>query len=314
MTQALWGARAIGRSYPAVPHPLHGGDGARQVGLLLRWDWRPEVLLVLLLLGTTYTLGWWRLRRRGHRPLANGWHLTAYLSGLGVLALALLSPIDALGDLLFSMHMVQHELLMMVAAPLLLLGAPFPIALWGLPVSLRHTIGRLLARHAPFRRVLRRLSAPWVAWVLYVGVLWLWHAPAAYDAALRNEFIHDVEHISFFVTALLFWWHVIGAAPRIHGEMGYGMRIGYVLAALAQNEILSVGISLSRQPLYPYYTAVPRLWGLSVLEDQMLGGAIMWIPGGMMYALTAILLIARLLNREEEETRRVYGALHTMRG
>jgi len=281
--------------------------------LLLTWEWRLEVILILTGLGGVYCLGWWRLRRREHRRLASGWRLTAYLGGLGVLTLALLSPIDTLQSLLFSAHMVQHELLMMVAAPLLLLGAPFPIALWGTPAGLRRAIGHLLTRHAPFRRGFRRLSAPWAAWVLYVGVLWLWHAPAAYDAALRNELVHDVEHISFFVTALLFWWHVIGAAPQIHGGLGYGMRIGYVLAALAQNEILAVGIALSRQPLYPYYTTVPRLWGLSVLEDQMLGGAIMWIPGGMMYALTAVILIARLLGREEEEeARRTYGALHTL--
>lgn len=300
--------------HPAAPRPFHGGDEALQANLLLQWDWRPEVLLVLLLLGITYSLGWWRLWRRGHRRLANGSRLSAYVSGLGVLALALLSPIDTLQSLLFSIHMVQHELLMMVAAPLLLLGAPFPIALWGMPTGLRRAIGHLFARSAPFRRGFRHLSTPWVAWVLYVGVLWLWHAPAAYDAALRNELVHDVEHISFFVTALLFWWHVIGAAPQIHGGLGYGMRIGYVLAALAQNEILAVGIALSRQPLYPYYTTVPRLWGLSVLEDQMLGGAIMWIPGGMMYALTAVILIARLLGREEEEARRTYGALRAVRG
>lgn len=272
--------------------------------MLLQWEWRPEVVSGLVILGGIYILGWWRLRQRGYHRLANGWRLSAYLSGLVVLVLALMSPIDTLQPLLFTMHMIQHELLMMIAPPLLLLANPFPIALWGMPAGLRHTIGEMLARKAAFRRVLHRLTTPWTAWVLYVGILWLWHAPAAYDAALRNELIHDLEHLTFFGTALLFWWHVIGAAPQVHGAMGFGMRIGYVLAALAQNEVLSVSISLTDQVLYTYYETVPRLWGLSVLQDQKLGGAIMWIPGGMMYVLTAVILLACLLNWEEKKTNR----------
>ncbi len=271
---------------------------------LLRWDWRPEIILVLAGLGFTYSLGWWRLRRQGHLRLASGWQLAAYLGGLAVLGLALLSPIDTLQSLLFTAHMVQHVLLMMVVPPLLLLAQPFPLVLWGLPAGLRHAVGRLLARSAPFRRGLRRATMPWATWILYVATLWIWHVPAAYDAALRIELLHDLEHLSFFVTALLFWWHVTDAAPHIHELRGCGRRIGYVLAALAQNEILAVGIALTRRPLYTHYTTVPRLWDLSVLEDQMLGGAIMWIPGGMMYAVTAIILLARLLDREEREMRR----------
>ncbi len=279
----------------------------------LRWNWPPAVILVLLVMAGTYSLGWWRLRRQGHHSLAGGWRLTAYLSGLGVLALALLSPIDTLQSLLFSVHMIQHELLMMIAPPLLLLANPFPIALWGMPASLRRAIGDMLHSKAIVRRGLRRLTPPWVAWVLYVGILWLWHAPAAYDAALRNELIHDLEHITFFGTALLFWWHVVGAAPHIHGPMGFGARIGYVLAALAQNEVLAVGISLTDRVLYTYYETVPRLWGLSALQDQELGGAIMWIPGGMMYALAAVALLARLLDWEEKKTsREVSGEIRSL--
>ncbi|MFQ5857084.1 MAG: cytochrome c oxidase assembly protein [Anaerolineae bacterium] len=302
-----WAAR------PVTPHPLHEGDGATLENMWQHWEWRPAVILVLAVMAGTYGLGWWRLRRQGHRRLASGWRLTAYLSGLAVLAAALLSAIDALQSLLFTMHMVQHELLMMVAPPLLLLGDPFPIVLWVLPAGLRRTVGRLLTRGATFRRVLYRFTAPWVAWALYVAILWIWHSPSAYDVALRNEVIHDLEHLSFFAAALLFWWHVTAAAPHIHGSMGYGVRIGYVLAALAQNEILAVSIALARQPLYTYYTTVPRLWGLSVLDDQKLGGAIMWIPGGMMYVLTAIILLACLLDWEEKKTRReMSGDMHSL--
>lgn len=271
--------------------------------LLLSWEWRPVVVLVLLVLGGIYSLGWVRLRRQGHRSLANGWRLTAYLSGLAVLGVALLSAIDLLQSLFFSVHMVQHELLMMIAPPLLLLASPFPFFLWGVPASLRRALGTMLHRTALFRRGLRRLTSPWLAWVLYVVTLWFWHAPSAYDLALRYEVIHDLEHLSFFWTALLFWWHVTGATPKVHRVLGYGTRIAYVAAALVQNEVLGVSIALASEPLYTYYTTISRSWGPSVLEDQMLGGAIMWIPGGMMYVVAVIILVARLLEQEEKRVR-----------
>lgn len=267
----------------------------------LSWEWRLEVLLALAGLGAFYALGWWRLRRRGRQQLANGWRLAAYMSGLAVVGVALLSPIDTLQSLLFSMHMVQHELLMMVAPPLLLLANPFPFFLWALPPESRRAFTGVFATGMPVRRVLRQVTRPRIAWLLYVGTLWLWHYPVAYDVALRYELVHDLEHMTFFWTAVLFWWHVVGAAPRIDRTLGYGFRIAYLAAALAQNEILAVAISFAGQPLYPYYTTVPRIWGLSVMGDQMLGGAIMWIPGGMMYVLAMVILIARLLDAEEKK-------------
>jgi putative membrane protein len=128
----------------------------------------------------------------------------------------------------------------------------------------------------------------------------MWHTPAAYDAALRSELIHILEHSSYFVTAMLFWWHVSGSAPRPHGRLSYGLRMGYLLSALVPNEILGVVISLSGQPIYTHYTSVPRVSGLSVMDDQTLGGALMWVPGGMMYALGAVALLARMLEQEEK--------------
>ncbi len=285
--------------------PHEGGPHqATATNLLLAWDWRPEIILPLVFLGVCYSLGWWRLRRQGRRRLATSRRLASYLGGLAILAVALLSAVDSLQSVLFSVHMVQHELLMMVTPPLLLLANPLPFLLWGLPAGPRQAVGSLLSRRAAFRRVVRHLTRPWVAWALYVGALWLWHVPVAYDAALRYDLIHDLEHLSFFGTAMLFWWHVTGAAPRIHGSLGYGLRMAYVLAALVQNEILGVSIAFADQPIYLHYTTVPRLWGLSVLEDQMLGGAIMWIPGGMMYVAAVVLLLFALLAREEKETDR----------
>jgi cytochrome c oxidase assembly factor CtaG len=133
----------------------------------------------------------------------------------------------------------------------------------------------------------------------------MWHTPAAYDAALRHEIFHILEHTSYFVTAMLFWWHVSGSAPRLHGRLSYGLRIAYLLSALVPNEILGVVISLAGQPIYKHYLGVPRVSGLSVMDDQTLGGALMWVPGGMMYALGAVVLLARMLDEEEKESRKL---------
>jgi cytochrome c oxidase assembly factor CtaG len=228
--------------------------------------------------------------------------LTSFLIGLVILALAMLSAIEVIQALLFSAHMVQHLLITMVGPPLLVLGNPLPILMWGLPSSLRHTVGKLLAPKASFRRIVRALTQPWIVWALYVGSLWLWHVPGAYDAALRFEVLHVAEHILFFGTALLFWWHIIHLPPRWHGRLSYGFRIGYVLAALIPNEILGVTISLINEPIYTYYISAPRPFNISVLDDQMLGGAIMWVPGGMMYVIAAVALLAHLMAEEERRT------------
>jgi cytochrome c oxidase assembly factor CtaG len=270
------------------------------------WDWLllwrpwPQIILTLVGLGVLYGRGWKLLRQRGAEQVATKWRLTAFLAGLVVLGLAMLSPIEVLQELFFSVHMVQHILIMMVGAPLLLVGDPYPFLVWGLPDRIRPSVVKLMAPGAPLRSIVQRVAGPWASWGLYVGAQWLWHVPAAYDAALSSELLHILEHMTFFVTALMFWWHLSGAAPRLWGRQGYGLRIGYALAALASNEALGVGISFAGRPLYSHYANVPRMWGFSVMDDQTLGGALMWVPGGMMYALAAVVLLARYLDREEK--------------
>lgn len=270
------------------------------------WDWRPEVLLPLGLISGLYLLGWWRLRRRGHASIASGRVLALHLSGQASLVLALLSGIDDYGALLFTMHMVQHEILMMISPPLLLLARPMPILLWGLPAGLRRRFGRLLGPEGALRKIIHLLLPAPVCFLLYVGTLWLWHIPEAYNLALLDPIAHDLEHITFFGSALLFWWHVLGTAPRIHGGPGFGLgrRLALLIPAFIQNEALATLIALSDRPIYRYYMGVPRIWGLDVMDDQRIGGAIMWIPGGMMYGLAAVLLIAYGLDREAKAQRR----------
>ena len=268
---------------------------------LLSWNWRPDVLSVLVALGTAYTIGWWRLRKRGARA-ARPWRLGVYLAGLASVGLALLSPIDALASLLFLMHMVQHELLIMVAAPLVLLADPLPACVWALPRGPRRALRRLLARGAPVRQVLRAATWMPVAWGVFVVNLWAWHLPAIYEAALRHEFLHDLEHVSFFGTALLFWWPIINPAPRLRRQVPYGFRIVYIVAAAFQNAALGFAIGVTERVLYPSYAAAPRVWGLSPLYDQAFGGGIM-SEGGMMFLIPLLILLWRWLNEEERRTR-----------
>lgn len=278
--------------------------------LLLSWDLRPEILVPLALLGALHFAGWLRLRRRSDGRFANWWRLASYTGGILVLALALLSPIAVLSGQLFSIHMVQHLLLMMVAPPLLLLANPFPTFLWALPPRIRVAIAaafrrlaRWLAVSSIFSRTVLKAASPASAWALYVLIFFAWHDGNAYSLALRFGSLHGLEHFTFVGAALLFWWHVTGAAPRVHPKPAQWMRVAYVLAMIPPNMLLGVALSFAQTPIYPYYESVPRLYGLSVMDDQVWGGLIMWIPGSMMYVIAALVLLARLLVSAEHEGR-----------
>src|SRR5690606_10400050 len=157
-----------------------------------------------------------RLRRRGRHQVATGRRLASYLAGLTLLAIALMSAIDVLGGFLFFMHMIQHLLMLSIIPILLWLGEPFPLILWALPRSAQKQIGRLLfARRAPFRQFLRWLSSPGLIVLLFLIFVWGWHDPNAYNAALRIPWVHDLQHITFFIPAMLGWWKAIGAAPHL---------------------------------------------------------------------------------------------------
>jgi cytochrome c oxidase assembly factor CtaG len=268
--------------------------------LVISWDWRIEVILLLLLAGTVYTLGWSHLRRQKAKIAALS-RLVAYLGGLVILGLALISPIDGLASQLFAMHMVQHLLLAMFAPPLLLIANPLPFILWGLPKKARLGVGRLLRPKSAFRQTLHLLTPPGVVWMVFIATFLGWHDPKAYNAALRHDLLHDVEHFSFFLTAMLFWWHVTSAAPHIHRPLSRTARIAFLLITAPINMLTGLTIAFASQPIYTYYTEVPRLWGFTVMEDQILGGVIMWIPGSMMFIIAALILIAQLIEIEENK-------------
>lgn len=259
--------------------------------LLSAWDWRLDISLVLVTFATLYTAGWWHLRQHNRIKLANRRRLAAYWGGLITLAIALLSPIDPLGGQLFFMHMTQHMITIMVSAPLLWLGAPFPFLLWGLPTAARKWIGRLFTRHSPVYGVLRAITQPALVWFAFVAVYGGWHDPILYDLALRHNWVHDIQHLTFFATAMLFWWSVIGAAPHLHRTVVWA-RIVMVVGIIPVNMAVGIVIATAHEVLYPYYAAVPRIWGFTALADQSIAGVIMWTSGSEMLVLAIIFLLA----------------------
>jgi len=246
------------------------------------------VAVALVGLGTLYGRGWWCLRRRGHPPPR--WRLALYNLGLAAIAVALLSPIDALADELFPMHMVQHLLFAMIAAPLLLLGNPLPVVLWGVPAGARRRLASPLTRRSSFRRALRVLTLQPVAWLVYVIDLWAWHVPLLYQLALEHEAVHVVEHTAFFVTALLFWWPIVRPAPRLHPPTHPGFEILYLVAATAQNTALGVLLTVSERSFYPHYEQTALRLGVNAVDEQVAAGGIMWVSGHM-YLLPILLTL-----------------------
>jgi cytochrome c oxidase assembly factor CtaG len=266
------------------------------------WPWRLDVLGPLALAGVTYLRGFTRLRRRSPvgRRVATPGRLVAYLGGLYVLALALLSPLDGLAELSLTAHMVQHQLLAMVAPPLLLLGNPYPVTLWGLPVRLRRAAARPLQPGGALRAAWRGLTFMPVAGTLYMATLTAWHLPAAYDLALRVPLVHDLEHLTFFGTAVLFWWPVVDPPPRLRRlttGLQYGLRIGYLVLATAATTLIGAVLGLAERVLYPTYALAPRLGSWTALDDQAFGGGVMW-SSSHMFLIAVLILLGRAMDAE----------------
>jgi putative membrane protein len=204
---------------------------------------------------------------------------------------ALASPLDTAGGLLFSAHMVQHELLMIVAAPLLVLGRPLGTWGWGLPQCWLKPIGAGL--HAGQVRALwRGLTRPLNAWLLHFASLWLWHVPALFESALRHPAVHALQHTSFLFPALLFWWAVLGETRTGDNR---GAAIAYLFTTMLHTGALGALFAMSGRVWYPAYGDNASVYGLSALEDQQLGGLIMWVPGGLAYVIAGLALCARWL-------------------
>ncbi len=232
------------------------------------------------------------------------WRTLSFFLGLVSIVVALASGIELVAGDLFSVHMLQHMLLTIVAAPLLMLGAPVRPLLRGLPSWARRGIVRPLAASRALRGLLHVLRHPLVAVGIYVGGLYLWHWPALYDAAVENEALHTLEHAHFFFGALLFWSVVIDPEP-FRGTLPYAARIVYLLVAgAAQNTLLGGLLSFSSRVFYDHYAARAIAVGVDPLTDQRVGGAIMWVPGDTIFLIAASACFFVWLETEEREQRR----------
>jgi cytochrome c oxidase assembly factor CtaG len=281
-------AVASAAALAASPALAHGGaTHAPTFG----WTLDPWILAPLALALTAFSVGWSRLRgrtRRGGAGLMR--RALLFAAGWGVLALALVTPLHAAGERSFAAHMFEHELLMLAAAPLLVLSEPLAVMLWSLPGGGRRALGA--AARMPWLAALwRALTEPVTATLIQAAALWLWHAPALFDLALAGDGWHVAQHLTFLVSALLFWSAVLRGRRRSHGVAALCL-----FATSVVSGALGALMAFSQSPWYAGYSRLGMApFGLTPMEDQQLAGVLMWIPGGVVHAAAALAMVAAAL-------------------
>lgn len=281
MKRAWWLVLVLAQS--ALAHP---GEPVQPHDLWSAWSFDPGVVMPLALCAFLYYLGIYRSK------VIPGRQIVAFTAGLLSLGVALVSPLHALGEALFSAHMIQHEILMLISAPLLVVGRPLVPFLWALPISWRRGIGKAVKAN-PVRSIWRAITYPLVAWGIELVVLWVWHAPVLFERTLTSELVHAAQHTSFLVASLLFWWAVFQGGER---RMAYGMSVIYIFTTAVHSTILGALLTLSPNLWYSGYADTTGAWGLTPLQDQQIGGLIMWVPAGTVYLMAALWLFSLWLD------------------
>ncbi|MCA9916089.1 MAG: cytochrome c oxidase assembly protein [Anaerolineae bacterium] len=258
---------------------------------MMNWVWEPSIVLGLLAI-----TGWFELsigpvqRRTGWGQSVTKWQRFAFHSGTFAVFLALASPLDPLADqALFSAHMIQHMLLTFVGPLLWVVSVP----------------GWLVDKLLPFNFMKKGFSAltrPISAFLIFNGVMWFWHIPALYDAALQNEALHIFEHLAFMGSAVIGWWPVFGRYGQRHGMVE---KLVYLVASMFACTALSAIIALSPRLLYSFYGDSPIQFGLTALTDQQIGGAIMWLPGDMIYMVIIAMSFYQMLQTDTQQLQRI---------
>lgn len=267
--------------------------GAPDIG----WEWDLWVVLPLALAAFLYIRGVWLLWKRagtgrGVTQLQALWFAAGWLT----LVIALVSPLHEIGEHLFAAHMIEHELLMAVAAPLFAVSRPLGTFLHALPRNWRIFLIRAVGTRV-IRGIWRGLMKPLWATILHAIAIWIWHVPSLLDATLRNENLHRLQHVSFLGTALIFWWSLFRLPRREYGAASL-----YIFATMVHTSILGALLTLAPSVLYPVQTAGAPLFGLTPLEDQQLAGLIMWVPGGALYLLEGLWLATLWLTSARENS------------
>ncbi|MER9679867.1 cytochrome c oxidase assembly protein [Mesorhizobium sp. M0184] len=281
------------------------GAGAPQAG----WTLALPITLPLTMVALLYAAGAFRLWRRSarSRPLRLRQALL-FATGWAILAAALVSPLHAFGERVFTAHMIEHELLMAVAAPLLVASRPAAAMMWALPTKLRLAFGAA-GQAKVLRTVWAAVSRPLAATFLHGVAIWAWHVPALFEAALAQGVLHYAQHASFFGTGLLFWWVLL---PRSGREQAYGSAVMHLFFTSLHTGLLGVLLLVSPRLWYPVNAAGAELWSLSPLEDQQLAGLVMWVPAGLIYGGAALLLAGLWIRSSGQRRREASHALQAV--
>jgi putative membrane protein len=264
------------------------------------WTLDPFLLFCLAITAWLYARGLRRLwKRAGAGKGVEVRQACAFVVGWSVLAVSLVSPMHAVGEALFSTHMLQHELLLLLAAPLCVLGRPLAVFLWAAPARTRARVAGFL-RRAPLVRIWKSATTALPAFLLLSAVLWIWHAPALYQASLRSGAVHALQHTTFLAASGLFWWALLHGGS---GRQGYGVAAAAIFGISIQGGVLGALIAVAHAPWYSVYGARTAAWGISALEDQQLAGVLMWVPAGILLAAFGLVLFGRWLSEAERRVR-----------
>lgn len=262
--------------------------------------WNAITAVCLVTAGIAYTVGVRRLwQTAAGRQTIRRWHVAAFALGCMSIAISLLSRLDALSDVLFSAHMVQHEILMLLSAPLMVLGRPFIATLWSLPAPVRAAVASI-ANRPPIAMAWERISGPFTVLFLHAAVLWVWHVPVLFEAALHNETIHAFQHLGFFLTAALFWWALVHGR---YGRLGYGAGVLYVFATAMHSQVLGALLTFAAHGWYPTHATRTAAAYIDPIADQQLAGIVMWIPFGAVFLVVGLALFAAWLGEAERRVR-----------
>ena len=268
---------------PALAHAGHAAEGPG-------WFEDPWATAMLAVSGGLYAVGTVRLwgRAGAGRGIAR-WRAACFAAGWLSLALTLCSPVAGWSERLFVAHMTEHELMMTLAAPLMVIGRPLIGMLWAFPRRGRHAVAAFFGA-GPLLWLWNALTEPLTATVLHGAALWAWHAPSLFALALENPFWHAVQHLSFFGTAVMFWW-------ALAKSRAYGAAVFWLFATSLHSGFLGILIALARAPWYPGQGEASVQFGLSPLEDQQLAGLVMWVPAGVVYAGAALVAMGLWIHR-----------------
>jgi len=266
---------------PAFAHEVGFGNGFADE----LWSTDPWLLIPLYAAAILFLVGTWRLwRRAGSGRGIRYWQAACFWTGWSVIAIALVSPLHWFAERMLTAHMVEHEFLMVAAAPLLVLSRPLTAFLWALPIGARRWLGTL-ATAPPIAALWIALTNASVATLIHVATIFAWHTPSLFEAATSNPSLHKLQHATFLVTALLFWWAILNLPKR---QLGVGA--AHLFATMMAMSLLGALLTLTPRLWYPSYSA--PLLGFTPLEDQQLAGLVMWIPGCAVYAIAALVFLA----------------------